>query len=63
VIPVKALFKHGIFEGERMIWEMEIPGGLLFQAPGDLRAELPPENSPMKWHLDQGLIRFVLPSG
>jgi hypothetical protein len=61
-VTISVLFKRGIFEGERMLWEVEIPGGFLFQAPAGLRTALPPENSPVKWRLDQGLTRFVLPS-
>ncbi|MDR2068793.1 MAG: ABC transporter ATP-binding protein [Spirochaetaceae bacterium] len=57
-----ARFKQGFFEGERMILEAEAPGDTLFQAPGGLRMELPPKDSPMQWRLSQGLIRFVLPS-
>ncbi|MFP3089796.1 ABC transporter ATP-binding protein [Treponema sp. TIM-1] len=62
--PVRftARFKQGFFEGERMILEAEAPGGALFRAPGGIRMELPPKNSPMEWRLAQGLIRFVLPS-
>jgi ABC-type Fe3+/spermidine/putrescine transport system ATPase subunit len=61
-VLVTALFKQGIFEGERVILEAEAPGGILFQVSGGLRTELPPKNSPVKWRLDQRLIRFVLPS-
>ncbi|MDR2630429.1 MAG: ABC transporter ATP-binding protein [Spirochaetaceae bacterium] len=57
-----ALFKQSFFEGDRMILEAEVPGKTLFRAPGGLRMELPPKNSPMRWRLDQGLVRFVLPS-
>ncbi|MDR2759167.1 MAG: ABC transporter ATP-binding protein [Spirochaetaceae bacterium] len=57
-----ARFKQEFFEGERMILEAELPGGALLRALGRLRMELPPKNSLMRWHLAQGLIRFVLPS-
>jgi ABC-type Fe3+/spermidine/putrescine transport system ATPase subunit len=57
-----ARFKQGFFEGERMILEAEAPGSALFRAPGGLRTELPPKDSPMRWRLAQGLIRFVVPS-
>ncbi|MDR3160975.1 MAG: ABC transporter ATP-binding protein [Spirochaetaceae bacterium] len=61
-VLMSVLFKQGVFEGERVILEAEAPGGIPLQASGGLRTELPPKNSPVKWRLDQGLIRFVLPS-
>jgi ABC-type Fe3+/spermidine/putrescine transport system ATPase subunit len=54
-----ALFRRGIFEGDRITVELELPGGAGFTLKTGPRTEFPDQNSPMKWYVNQDLLRFV----
>jgi putative spermidine/putrescine transport system ATP-binding protein len=54
-----ALFRRGVFEGDRITLETELPDGTGFIVKTGPRTELPDQNSPMKWYVNQDLLRFV----
>jgi ABC-type Fe3+/spermidine/putrescine transport system ATPase subunit len=55
-----ALFRRGVFEGDRISLELELPGGTGLTVKTGPRTELPDRDSPMKWYVNQDLLRFVI---
>ena len=60
-IALRALFRKSIFEGERLILEVECPQRTLVRVDAGLRTAIPAPGSPVGLYLDQGLLRFVKP--
>jgi hypothetical protein len=58
---VPALFKRGIFEGDRMILTVELSGGLEFSVDAGLREPLPSVGERIFLSVDQGLLKFLKP--
>jgi ABC-type Fe3+/spermidine/putrescine transport system ATPase subunit len=58
---VTLLFRGSVFEGERIVADLVLPGGGVFPVKTALRTRLPRAGDPMVWHIDQGLLRFVRP--
>jgi hypothetical protein len=54
-----ALFRRGVFEGDRITLELELPDGTGLTVKTGPRTELPDRDSPMKWYVNQDLPRFV----
>ncbi|MDR2029416.1 MAG: ABC transporter ATP-binding protein [Treponema sp.] len=54
-----ALFLRGVFEGDRITLELELPDGTGLTVKTGPRLEFPDQKSPMKWYVNQDLLRFV----
>ncbi|MDL2230093.1 ABC transporter ATP-binding protein, partial [Treponema sp. OttesenSCG-928-L16] len=60
-IEFGARFLRAVFEGERMVWECEGPGGFRFGCETNIRRPVPDAGEAVRFSLDQSLLRFIRP--
>ncbi|MDR0389118.1 MAG: ABC transporter ATP-binding protein [Spirochaetaceae bacterium] len=56
---IQALFKHSVFEGNRMILIVELKGGIAFSVEGKERIPLPAPGETVVLELDESTLKFL----
>ncbi|QQO08066.1 ABC transporter ATP-binding protein [Breznakiella homolactica] len=59
---VSGIIRKSLFQGERILSEVELQDKTLLAIEADPRMELPPEGSKVRLRVDESLIRFVQPT-